>query len=137
MDIDARGGQPFNITNLDREGLELRIGDRVGFIMRGWFQVREQETFGIITEIDDRGGIKIEVNESYKRFTSSGLPLVHEKIIYFTHHVYDAARRARIYARPEGLHLLSIFKVPNDEIEWHLREAAATKKTATRASRAD
>ena len=124
MEIDARGSQPFTIRNLDREGTELRVGDRVGFIMRGWFQPREQETFGIITEIDERGGIKIEAIESYKRFTSSGLPLVREKSVFFTHHVYDPVKRARIYARQEGSHLHSIFKVPNDEIEWHLREAA-------------
>ena len=121
---------PFQVKNLDREGKELRVGDRVGFIMRGWFLPREQESFGIITEIDNRGGVKIDVIENYRRFTSSGAALVREKIVFFTHHVYDPIKRARSYAKQEGQYLLSIFRVDADEIVWHMQEAedAETRK---------
>lgn len=123
MEVRKRIEAPFEVKNLDREGKELRVGDRVGFIMRGWFLPREQESFGIITEIDNRGGVKIDVIENYRRFTSSGSALVREKIVFFTHHVYDPVNRSRIYAKQEGPYLLSIFRVDADEIVWHMQEA--------------
>lgn len=116
MEVDARGAQPFKVKNIDREGTELAVGDRVGFVMRGWFQPREQETFGIIREIDARGGIKIDAIENYKRFTSLGNALVREKVVYFTHHVYDPVKRARVYAKQEGKHLFSICKVVDEAV---------------------
>jgi hypothetical protein len=120
----------FEIKNLDREGKPLRIGDRVGFIMRGWFLPREQESFGIIASIDSRGGIKIDAIENYRRFTTSGFPGLREKIVYFTHHVYDPIKKVRVYAKKEGEYLLSIFRVDSDELEWHLREAEEGAKKA-------
>lgn len=113
----------LEVKHLDREGNPLRVGDRVGFIMRGWFLPREQESFGLITEIDPRGAIKIEAIENYRRFTTSGTAAVREKIVFFTHHVYDPSRRARVYSRQEGEYTLSIFRVNPDELESHLRHA--------------
>ncbi len=89
----------FTVKNVDRDGNELRVGDRVGFIMRGWFLPREQESFGIITAIDNRGGISIDVIESYRRFTSSGRLASREKTILFTHHEYCSKSRTRKYAK--------------------------------------
>src|SRR4051812_1854266 len=111
------------VKHLDREGNALRVGDRVGFIMRGWFLPREQESFGLITEIDARGAIKIEAIENYRRFTTNGTPAVREKVVFFTHHVYDPVQRARVYAKQEGEYLLSVFRVNPDELETHLRDA--------------
>ena len=115
------------VKNVDRDGNELRIGDRVGFIMRGWFLPREQESFGIIVDIDHRGGISIEVIESYRRFSSSGRVVSREKTVYFIHHIYDSTRRARVYSKEENGHLLSIFRVEVDEMEWHLKESQAAE----------
>jgi hypothetical protein len=116
---------PANLTikNVDREGQELRVGDRVGFIMRGWYLQREQESFGVIADIDSRGGIRIDVIESYRCFTSSQQVGIRTKSVYFTHHVYDPSEKTRVFAKEEGEHLLSIFRIDSDEIEWHLAEA--------------
>lgn len=129
--------QNLLIKNVDREGHELRVGDRVGFIMRGWFQPREQESFGLITAIDERGGIHIDVIESYRRFTSSGRIGAREKTIFFTHHAYDPVKRERRYSIQEGPHLLSIIQISPDELERHLREAqeaAAQQKSPEHAA---
>ena len=115
------------VRNVDRDGNELRIGDRVGFIMRGWFLPREQESFGIIVDIDHRGGISIEVIESYRRFSSSGRVVSREKTVYFVHHTYDSSRHARVYSKEENGHLLSIFRIEIDEMEWHLKESQAAE----------
>ena len=122
----------FTVKNVDREGNELRVGDRIGFIMRGWFLPREQESFGTITDIDDRGGVTIEVIESYRRFNSLGHVGARDTSVYFTHHVYDSVKRQRVFSKQENDHLLSIFRVDPDELEWHLREAqdAEEKKKA-------
>lgn len=127
----------LEIKNVDREGLVLRVGDRVGFIMRGWFLPREQESFGIITEIDSRGGIRIDVIESYRCFTSSKQVGARVKSVYFTHHVYDPLEKVRVFAKEEGEHLLSVFRIDPDEIEWHVveaREAEARLQAESRAA---
>lgn len=116
----------LEIKNVDREGLELRIGDRVGFIMRGWFQPREQECFGLISDIDSRGGITIEVVEGYRCFTSSGRVGAKFKSVYFSHHVYDPSEKTRVFAKENGEHLLSIFRIDSDEQERKVREASNT-----------
>jgi hypothetical protein len=144
MSSPARTHAKLQVAHVDREGNPLRVGDRVGFIMRGWFLPREQESFGIITEIDERGGIKIEAIENYRRFTSSGNPGFREKIVFFTHHVYDPVLKARKYAKQEGQYLLSLFRVNPDELESHLKEALEnalensdeTKRIAHAAARA-
>ncbi|MDX9730701.1 MAG: hypothetical protein RBT63_02925 [Bdellovibrionales bacterium] len=101
----------FPIDHLDRDGNALAVGDHVGFILRGWFLPREQEAFGHIASIDSRGGIKIDVIENYKMFTSSQHIAQRVTRIYFTHHTYDAQKRARVYSKKVGTHTLSIFKV--------------------------
>lgn len=129
-DLDSNSVESI-VKNVDREGNELRIGDRVGFIMRGWFLPREQESFGVIVDIDKRGGISIEVIESYRRFSSAGRVVSKEKLVYFIHHVYDSEKRQRVYSKQENGHLLSIFRVELDEMEWHMKEAeeAETRRT--------
>ncbi len=122
------------IKNVDREGNELRVGDRVGFIMRGWFLPREQESFGTIRAIDSRGGISIEAIESYRHFNSLGHIAGRETTVYFTHHVYDPEKRQRIFAKQENEHLLSIFRVDPDELEWHIREASEAEMKAKSAA---
>lgn len=111
------------VRNVDRDGNELRIGDRVGFVMRGWFLPREQETFGIIVDIDHRGGISIEVVESYRRFSSSGRVVSRDKTVYFIHHIYDSSRHARVYSKEENGHQLSIFRVEVDDMKSHPNES--------------
>ncbi len=106
----------FNIKNFDRDGHELKVGDRVGFVMRGWFLPREQESFGVIVEIDPRGGIKIDVVENYRRFTSSGRLAVREKVIYFTHHTYCSKSRTRKFAKEEEGTVLCLFKIEPEPI---------------------
>jgi hypothetical protein len=101
----------FNIKNFDRDGRELNVGDRVGFVMRGWFLPREQESFGVILEIDPRGGIKIDVVENYRRFTSSGRLAIREKVIFFTHHTYCSKSRTRKFAKEEEGTILCLFKI--------------------------
>lgn len=118
----ARKSVDLQIKNVDRDGVELRVGDRIGFIMRGWFQPREQESFGIISEIDSRGMIRIDLIESYRRFTSSGKVGIRDKIVLFTHHIYDPVQRLRIYSKTEGSHQLSIFHVATDEIGYFAQE---------------
>lgn len=130
MSVSSRQELTLPVKNVDRDGQELRVGDRVGFIMRGWFLPREQESFGIITEIDDRGGIRIDVIESYRRFTSSGRVGAREKTIYYTHHVYDPIKRLRVYSKTEGENTLSIFRVDSDELERHLKEAKDAEERA-------
>jgi hypothetical protein len=95
-------------TALDREFKPLKVGDHVSFIMRGFFHPREQESFGIIENIDAYGGISIRMVSTYKHFLSSKKIGDHAKRIYFTHHRYDAERQARIYAVKEGEHELFI-----------------------------
>lgn len=105
--------------------------------MRGWFLPREQESFGIITEIDSRGGIRIDVIESYRCFTSSKQVGARVKSVYFTHHVYDPLEKVRVFAKEEGEHLLSVFRIDPDEIEWHVveaREAEARLQAESRAA---
>lgn len=138
MNTVAQKLYPVNLTikNVDREGHELRVGDRVGFIMRGWFLPREQESFGTITDIDSRGGIRIDVIESYRCFTSSKQVGTRVKSVYFTHHVYDASEKTRVFAKEEGDHLLSIFRIDSDEIEWHLAEAREAELRHAEESRA-
>jgi hypothetical protein len=101
----------FEIKNIDRDGNELHVGDRVGFVMRGWFLPREQEAFGIITAIDKRGLIKIEVIETYRRFTSSGRVAYREKIVFFTHHIYCSKTRTRKFLKQDGDHALCVYRV--------------------------
>ncbi len=107
----------FKIKNLDRDGNELQVGDRVGFVMRGWFLPREQESFGIILEIDQRGGIKIDVVENYRRFTSSGRLAVREKVIFFTHHLYCSKSRTRKYSKEEDGTILCLFKIKPEKLK--------------------
>ena len=106
----------FNIKNCDRDGHELQVGDRVGFVMRGWFLPRGQESFGIILEIDQRGGIKIDVVENYRRFTSSGRLAVREKVIFFTHHTYCSKSRTRKFAKEEDGTALCLFKIMPEHV---------------------
>ena len=112
----------FTVKNVDRDGNELRVGDRVGFIMRGWFLPREQESFGIITAIDNRGGVSIDVIESYRRFTSSGRLASREKTILFTHHEYCSKSRTRKYAKQEDSYLLCLFRIDAEELERKILE---------------
>lgn len=113
----------FEVKNLDRDGNELHVGDRVGFVMRGWFLPREQESFGIITAIDHRGGVQIDVIENYRRFTSSGRLASREKTILFTHHEYCSKSRTRKYAKQEDSHLLCLFRIDPEELEQKILEA--------------
>lgn len=113
----------FQVKHIDRDGNELRVGDRVGFVMRGWFLPREQESFGIITSIDRRGLVKIDVIENYRRFTSSGRLANREKTILFTHHEYCSKTRTRKYAKQEDNHLLCLFRVDPEDLEKKILEA--------------
>lgn len=105
----------FEIRNLDKGGSLLRVGDRVGFISRGWFAPREQETFGVITEIDARGGIRIQPNENYKCFGTNGKVLSREPDIYFTHFRYIPELRARVYHTLNKKFELMIYRIDPDE----------------------
>ncbi len=116
----------FQIKNFDRDGNELHVGDRVGFVMRGWFLPREQESFGIIVEIDLRGGIKIDVIENYRRFTSSGRLATREKIVFFTHHVYCSKSRTRKYTKEEDGHLLCVFRIDPEDLQAKMDAASLT-----------
>ncbi len=144
MASPARIHPKFDIKNVDRDGNALRVGDRVGFVMRGWFLPREQESFGVITEIDARGGIKIDAIENYRRFTTTGTPAFREKNVFFTHHIYDPKKKERRYAKQEGAYVLSLFRVNPDELERHIKEAQLkasrdgdeTKSIAAAAARA-
>lgn len=107
------------VKNIDRDGVELRVGDRVGFIMRGWFLPREQESFGTITAIDKRGAISIDVTENYRRFTSSRRLGLRETSILFTHYTYNSTTRTRTYSLPSEAHTLCVFRVDNEEFEKH------------------
>lgn len=113
----------FEVKNVDRDGNELRVGDRVGFIMRGWFLPREQESFGIIVGIDNRGGVRIDVIENYRRFTSSGRLAAREKTILFTHHEYCSKSRTRKFAKQEDSHTLCLFRIDPEELERKILEA--------------
>ncbi|MBL7688673.1 MAG: hypothetical protein JNJ49_11600 [Bdellovibrionaceae bacterium] len=113
----------FNVTHQDKDGNTLNVGDRVGFIMRGWFLPREQESFGIITEIDTRGGIRIQVIENYKHFTTSGRLACRETHIYFIHHVYDPSQKARVYHKAVHDHEYALYRVDPDDVEKKLAHA--------------
>ena len=113
----------FPIQNLDRDGNSLNVGDRVGFVMRGWFLPREQESFGLITEIDDHGGIRIEVIENYKHFSTKKRMIERQHAIYFIHHHYDSSRRARVYNKHLGGYDLFIIRINSDELEEKIRNA--------------
>lgn len=119
----------FDVVHHDKDGQLLAVGDRVGFIMRGWFLPREQESFGIITEIDSRGGIRIQVIENYKHFTTSGRLACRETHVYFIHHVYDATKRARVYHKPAGRYEYSLYRIASEEIESRYRLAHETDIT--------
>ncbi len=113
----------FDVVHQDKDGHPLNVGDRVGFVMRGWFLPREQESFGIITEIDARGGIRIQVIENYKHFTTSGRLASRETHIYFIHHIYDAGRKARIYHKSMADHEYTLYRVDPEDVEKKLAEA--------------
>lgn len=104
----------FDIKNLDREGLAIEVGDIVGFVARGWFLPRGQESFGTIEKIDPRGGVTIKVMESYRVFNSIGKVATKETHVYFTHHTYDPTLKARRYVLQEGQYTLSLYKVPKE-----------------------
>lgn len=87
---------------LDRDLVPLKVGDHVRFIMRGFFHPREQESFGRIVAIDECGGIRIKTISGYKRFLSSKKIGEVDDEIYFTHHVYDREKHARIYFVTDG-----------------------------------
>lgn len=99
------------VQTLDREFRPLKVGDRVGFIMRGHFLPREQENFGIITSIDDSGGITIDMVDVYKHFLTNKRIGDYAKRVYYTHHRYDRERHARVYAVEHEGHSLFIFKL--------------------------
>lgn len=89
-------------ATLDRDLKPLKVGDHVSFIMRGFFQPREQESFGIIETIDEWGGISIAMTSTYKHFLSSKKIGDYSKKVYFTHHRYDSEKQARVYLTKEG-----------------------------------
>jgi hypothetical protein len=94
------------VLTLDKDFRPLKVGDRVRFIMKGHFLPREQENFGIIADIDDHGGITIDMVDIYKHFLTNKRIGDVSKRIYFTHHRYDSVRHARVYAVDhEGHHL--------------------------------
>ena len=39
--VASAAREKLPVKNVDREGKELRVGDRIGFIMRGWYLPRE------------------------------------------------------------------------------------------------
>lgn len=86
------------VQHFDKDGQALAVGDHVGFIMRGWYLIREQESFGIIESIDDHGGIRIQVRENYKCFSKTKRLITRVASVYFTHHKYDPEQKARIYS---------------------------------------
>lgn len=96
------------VLTLDREFRELKVGDRVRFIMRGHFLPREQENFGVIAAIDESGGITIEMVDVYKHFLSNKRIGDFSKRVYFTHHRYDRDRHARVYEIEQEGHVLFI-----------------------------
>lgn len=95
-------------TALDREGQPLKEGDHVSFVMRGMFLPRGQESFGHIEKIDEYGGIAIKMIAPYKHFLSSKKIADYVTHIYFTHHIYDAEKHARVYSMTQGSHELFI-----------------------------
>jgi hypothetical protein len=106
----------LKVENVDRGGHPLRPGDRVGFVMRGWYLPRGQESFGTIESIDDRGGISIKAMESYRVFTSTGRVASKESYVYFVHHLYDSKLKRRIYSITEGTHALFLYRIDVDEV---------------------
>lgn len=117
----------FPIQHVGSDGHPLRVGDRVGFIARGWFLPREQESFGVIIEIDARGGVRIKSVEVYKRFSTSGRLATTEEVFYYTHHRYDAKSRTRIYNVPEGEHQLHIYRIEPEDFESRVQAAKETQ----------
>lgn len=93
---------------VDRDLNPLQVGDHVSFIMRGFFHPREQESFGVIENIDEWGGISIRMTSSYKHFLSSKKIGEHAVRVYFTHHRYDQEQNLRVYSVTEGDHELFI-----------------------------
>lgn len=96
---------------LDKDLKPLSPGDRVGFVMGGFFREREQEAFGKITEIDKCGGITIEVAGIYRHFLSNGKIASISNKIYFIHHRYDSSLKARVYLVKSGQHELYVSKL--------------------------
>jgi hypothetical protein len=103
------------VPALDRQGETLAVGDHVRFIMQGFFLPREQESFGYIDSIDSSGGIKIKMVSIYKHFASNSRPVDKTLSIYFTHHHYDPARKARVYFIQLDGHDLFIEKLSREE----------------------
>ncbi|MEK7357031.1 MAG: hypothetical protein AAB250_11315 [Bdellovibrionota bacterium] len=96
------------VQTLDKDFRPLQVGDRVRFIMRGHYLPREQENFGVISMIDESGGITIEMVDVYKHFLTNKRIGDLSKRIYYTHHVYDRERHARVYATEHNGHQLFI-----------------------------
>jgi hypothetical protein len=88
------------IQALDNDLKPLQVGDEVRFAMPGFFQTRTQEFQGRILDIDAWGGISIQVDGSYRHCTSTGAIAAIAENIYFIHHIYDSAKKARIYKSP-------------------------------------
>lgn len=101
-----------DIQALDRNGDPLQVGDQVRFVMRGFFLPREQESFGSILEIDEMGGISIQMSSPYRHFLSTHQSADTSDQVYFTHHRYDPKQRARIYSIESEGHELFIEKIP-------------------------
>ena len=104
----------FEVKNLDRDGNPINVGDVVGFIARGWFLPRGQESYGTIEKIDARGGILIRVMESYRVFNSIGKVATKESHVYYTHHVYDPTLKSRRYLLKDSGYTLCLYKVPKE-----------------------
>lgn len=117
----------FPIAAIGSDGQPLAVGERVGFIKRGWFLPREQESFGIIESIDARGGIHIKVIEAYKCFISTHRLVSYDQTIYFTHHQYDATKRARIYSIHDGEHHLHVYRIEAGELDKKIQELNSKK----------
>ena len=112
---DAPGGKPTEIARvqgeipaLDAKFRPLKIGDRVSFVMAGFFLPREQENFGTISAIDKFGGVTIEVVGVYKHFLSNKKIADTSNTVYFTHHVYSKEHHARVYSIQQNDHDLFI-----------------------------
>ena len=94
------------LMTLDKDHKPLSIGDRVAFVMGGFFREREQEAFGQIRDIDACGGIVIEVAGPYRHFLTNGKVASMSRKIYFVHHRYDSSLKARVYSVAAGRHTL-------------------------------
>lgn len=103
------------LAALDRDLKPLNSGDLVRFIMAGFFLPREQENYGRIIAIDRWGGIRIKTSSPYRHFTSIKTIADYSEEIYFVHHRYDSALKARVYQMPFKGHELFVAKIDEDD----------------------